>query len=168
MREIKFRAKRKDNGEWVYGSLDIGNDNWTVRPLLGSRFIVDPKTVGQFTGLCDKEGKEIFEGDVLSEIIHPQIYDKQGEDYEIHSGITCHYEAIYRDIDAGFSLKRIHVSEQGIKVGSGFYRSEIAVGDFYPLSSQNGYEPKNKMRIIGNIYDNPKLINNSNADQPQP
>lgn len=89
-REILFRGKRIENGEWVYGSLVLwydGSISIETGVYDAPMYAVDPATIGQYTGLIDKNGKRIFEGDVMG-------FDAYG----------FHYKGVVSFVDGNFCV----------------------------------------------------------------
>ena len=141
MREILFRGKRTDNGEWVEGYFcrkyfpELPHDRCVIqyktectKEWLPDYMVAEviPETVGQFTGLTDDKDKKIFEGDIVKH------FDNSEENYDIGE--------IYYDA----KLLMWRRTTQGC-----FHKSLI---NSYKLSSDCIYE------VIGNIHDNPELL----------
>lgn len=147
MREILFKAKQIDNGEWIEGSLiDLDIDSgycYIVQPykkasilpiifLITDRMkLVDPETLCQFTGLCDKNGKKIWENDI----------------------IKYHFGEIYAPIKYGYyqncfdSQKTEHVGFYVDWTGDKCLRKDLGywINMVYAMP-------------VGNIFDNPELL----------
>ena len=143
MREIIFRGKRVDNGEWITGNYVAAHHHWHNRGIhvdwiasaacanggwfaLHGRHPVVAGTVGQYTGLTDKNGKKIFEGDILS----------------------THFDFNNPEVES---------------------RTVVEWGNFRWVTHQPGYEPdeitdfdKGLWTVIGNIHDNPELMEGEN------
>ena len=126
MRTIKFRGQKKTNGEWVYGSLVYSNEidaaiyfqteNDSVKTM--DRVYVNQETVGQFTGLYDKNKREIYEGDILK---------AEGAQNKIEVRFVRGVFAFLWNGDLDYEA---------------------------PINSPT----QEWAEVIGNIYDNPKLI----------
>lgn len=133
-REILFRGKRVDNGEWVEGSyiktfhnsFIVPQNDETVRAM--DIIPVYCKTIGQFTGLTDKNGVKIFEGNIF-------IYH------------NTHYLVRYSKIYLSFCAVKI----TELKNPSRKFIDNPIYGDLHE-------EYRDTIEIIGNIYDNPELL----------
>lgn len=145
MRKILFRAKHINDGsamsnQWVYGDLCHFKDGLPfIRQYeTGCCYEIVPETVGQFTGLFDKNGKEIYEGDILGFSTKRKMgYQKDGVEITLSVVFGRHNP----NCDT--------LSEyMGFWVESGFRtRGSIA----YEVESHGA-------KVIGNIYDNPELV----------
>ena len=153
MREILFRGKRVDNFEWVEGFLTCMNyiDVWEQKVCYDGQeeinycttksYQVDENTVGQFTGLTDKNGKKIFEGDRIKAYFKPQNF--KNPPYAIGSVI----------FENGTFKVVVHVSKNSIEYKV-FEKENIAA---YSIE-HNFLDRYYVLEVIGNIHDNPVLL----------
>ena len=150
MREILFRGKQEyKNKEWVFGSLhsEYGETDKTGQRkidyrILGMRGECDyvlSETVGQFTGLTDKNGKKIFEGDFLNGFQYP-FYRSESDEHNYFA------EVIWFPGNCAFGIythKHPTAKVRGISAGN---------ADFIEDFNSDDWE------VIGNIHDNPELM----------
>lgn len=133
MREILFRGKSELGSRWVFGYYTkLGNDGDIEHRIVkdyGGYFRVIPETVGQYTGLKDKNGKRIFEGDIVD------YEDESPGQYEYH--------------DSTFINRGV------IEYGDGvFYWTNLVAVQFFDTV----YKGAADCVVIGNIHDNPELL----------
>ena len=137
MREIKFRGKDSENGKWVFGDLHTLCDKPHIHtekskfPYAGKRSFVIPETIGQFTGLLDKNGKKIYEGDIIK---HPYVDPIFRDLVEPKEGDGVTSEVVFRD---------------------GAFVVKYDENDFIYLDAftRHGY-----VEVIGNIHENSELV----------
>ena len=142
MREILFRGKRVDNNEWVEGfyvnvpehyKQEMSGKSYIVSINNGLFMEVVHESVGEYTGLTDKNGKRIFEGDIIRAI----TVDTGTEEI----AVVCFGNFIDENNDDEYI---------------GFY---IEFDDIKVTVAQLALEEcKNRIEIIGNIHDNPELL----------
>lgn len=146
MREILYRGKRADNGEWVEGDFVRITDGDRTTPYIFYYGEVIPETVGQYTGLCDKNGKKIFEGDIVQ-----------------YSDEECYYPEEYTEF-----IGKIVFEKGAFGIGC---REELPIDLDYWCGNDNfvslwelywnldcaQYELP-MLEVIGNIHDNPELL----------
>jgi uncharacterized phage protein (TIGR01671 family) len=169
MRTIKFRGKVRqtikeihlgkepDDGTWVVGDyhyLNTGSPH--IHFNLTSRISVDPDTVGEFTGLCDKNGKEIYEGDILHVIEWENLiaWDKDWNDD------PDRFNLFSLDEIKGEKRKEytspVFWDEGGFCIGSTPGDKDVSLCCLFGDMKRSA--PIFEFEIIGNIYDNPNLL----------
>lgn len=139
MREILFKAKRADNGEWVEGLLIIMFYWYQIQKLddENTAYSIDPKTICQYTGLKDKNGKRIWENDILrySYEYPGSPWLKKGEDIKYSVGAVFWHKW------------------RGAWAVCGHGTSRIINQDVFTYC-----RIPNRTEVIGNIFDNTELL----------
>lgn len=153
MREIEYRAKRIDNGEWVYGFYHQLNESFENKECIlehhrNTSTIIDRETLGQYTGLKDKNGVKVYEGDIVK--IGSQI-----------GYIVYNYSSFGIGLSKGIDYKKL---EQKTLTWLG-----IENDNFLPLlevylNFNDEDEILSEVKVIGNRYDNPELIKESESN----
>lgn len=180
MKEVLFRGRLIDSGTWVYGSLfnsiwrksadgsrvcyifpdnmlddDNGcGDSWDDFASVADQYEVDPATVGQYTGLKDKNGKNIFEGDVvtygddgfLTAMVRFGKFNEYGRGTVPSYSYGWHLDAI-----------QCQGEEHAVQQPLSEYEGVLTYWPAHVADTKAGIE-RLKVEVIGNVYDNPELL----------
>ena len=149
MREILFRGKRTDNGEWVEGLVARYNPKFDCANIVDgfeSLVPVKTETVGQYTGLTDKNGKKIFEGDILHFKAH------QGGGFVCPIGTDIYYRVVFGCCNPDMDTLTDYIGFWALGL-------EYCDDDLY----QDGWSIQYLVHshgacIVGNIHDNPEFL----------
>ena len=127
MREIKFRGKRLDNGKWITGDLSHGKNGkvyiCNIAKVFKSYIEVDPDTIGQYTGLYDKNGKEIYEGDIIlygGSIQHEVVFRHGAFGYLLYGGEFISYAG-----NTNFTFNPLNRSKEHEVIGNIYDNPEL-------------------------------------------
>lgn len=152
MREILFRGKRISNSKWVEGFMYSQHfplefrDDFYIR-CYDTDYLVIPETVGQYTGLTDKNGVRIFEGDIFKfdDEVWESSYTSCGTEYD--SFAVENYGVVGFDEDmARFDFIKYKFSENSVEA------------DLHENHTIDFSEFVCELEVIGNIHDNPELL----------
>lgn len=148
VREIEFRAKDVDDNKWVYGTpAIISRDYWMIEKNaymeygeIYDMYAIKQETLGQFTGLCDKDGKKIYEGDIVKLEkgywggTYNYVLIEENENYAVYYDKYGRFDLKTEDKDLQFKSVAWHQLVEG------------------------------NVEVIGNIYDNPELLGGSDEE----
>jgi len=153
-REIKFRGYCERDSEWRYGFYVTDGENHEILTRLSNGTMygsaIDPETLGEYTGLKDKEGKEVYEGDIIH-LVKNRFGEGRHEVWSVEYGYFGDPHKLYvcNHINSGREIE--------YDLDELYYINPEGVMTPIPYFSKTG-EDKTELRVIGNIHKNLELL----------